>query len=86
VYFDIKNTKAFFHFKDDRSLKLIIFFRINSLNNCINHGPNKNDKNSGLIFFFLEKETNSNRTEGNRIEFFSKKLSNIWPHSIDAIA
>jgi len=75
VYSDVKNTKAFFHFKDDRSLKL---FRINSLNNCINYGPNKNDKNSGLILFFLGKETNSNRTEGNRIKFLSKKLSNIW--------
>jgi len=29
------------------------FFRINSLNNCINYGPNKTDKNSGLILFIF---------------------------------
>jgi len=52
ILIKIKNTKAFFHFKDDRSLKPIYFFKINSLNYCVNNGPNKTDKNSGLIFIF----------------------------------
>jgi len=37
-------------------VKLIIFFRINSLNICIHYGSNKTDKNRGLILFFKKKK------------------------------